>query len=367
MVSIVVTDLFFTDDAGVDRLDTPAGWQADAVGVTDALNLEAHAEGAAFADMPDTLPADVISRSPNRAGGTSTLSRLRIDLAKQAEVAGTTTYAQTKSWEDLPFKAVDAVREVTTVMRQGTDATAADDFRAQLSFVGRGFSRQPNFVKNPDGSFDLGPDAGDPDRKREVPAAEFVFAGGGLEVLEASVPVTKDRTVTAEKARALVRSPADVWFYSGHGLPSGELAIGPLDGTHDYLPWKDAGDFQANWVDAGNKSRTVDMRILVINGCNVLNLDTSGGQPGKEWAKLLRARGGNLTHILGYAAKAPLDIGGGAEIAAQIGRAIRTGADLVKSWLDINAAHRRFGAVAMDAKGYYAFDSKHKRVTSPLP
>jgi hypothetical protein len=109
------------------------------------------------------------------------------------------------------------------------------------------------------------------------------------------------------------------------------------------------------------------MRMLIMNGCNVLNLDPIYGAPGKEWAKLMVARGGNLTYILGYAVKAPLDVGGGADIAAQIGRAIRNGKDPVQAWLDINASYRRWGAAAMDADGYHSFDTQNQHVTQPLP
>jgi hypothetical protein len=364
---IRVIDLAFRDNAGATRLDSADGWQARAVGVSDALNLVAEATGKPFTDMPATLPCQLTSRSPNLAGGAATLNGLRLDLSKQSDGGISTTFTLTRAWEDLPFRQVDAVNEVATVMRQGKDATAAVDFQAALSFVGRGFARQPGFIRDTSGSYQIGSDTGDSRATAEVPPAEMVFASGGLEVLEARIVGSSDIEVLAQPARALVRSPADVWFYSGHGLCTGELAIGPLDGTHTYLPWKDANDFIMQWQASGNKSRTTDMRILVINGCNVLNLDIACGAPGKLWAQLLIPRGGNLTHILGYAAKAPLDSGGGAEIAAQTGRAIRTGADLVKAWLDINANHRRFGAVAMDSKGYYAFDSKHKRITSALP
>jgi hypothetical protein len=373
MAMITVRDVWFSDDAGTLRLDTPAGWQGGAVGITgasgstSAINLFAVAEGALFSDMPDTLPVELTSRSPNHAGGSATLTPLHLTLSKTLDLLGLRAlYSLTKAWSDLPFKEVDSRREVATVMRQdiGTPATAADRFRATLHHTGRGAARQPSFAKNPDGTFSL---PGDPAPKKEVPPAEFVTLGGGVEVLEARVPPAADRVVTAGAARALVRSPADIWFYSGHGLPSGELAVGPLDGTHDYFVWKEAADFLDAWVKSGNTSRTVDMRMLIINGCNVLNLDSSNGEPGKEWAKLMQARGGNLTHILGYAAKAPLDIGGGADIAARIGEAIRKGDDPVKAWLDVNAAHKRWGAVAMDAKGYHAFNDKHKPVTTPLP
>jgi hypothetical protein len=369
MPTITIKDLRFSNDAGTLRLDTPAGWQQAAIGINSAINLIAEADGAAFADMPATLPVELTSRSPNRAGGSATLTRLRLDVPKTQDLGTATRYQLSKAWSDLAFKNVDSVREVATVMRKGNDATAADRFHANLHYVGRGFSRQPFFVKDSSGNFALDVDAGDPNQKKEAPPAEFVMLGGGVEILEARVPPESNRKVSAGPARALVRSPADIWFYSGHGLESGELAVGPLDGTHNYLLWKEAADFLAAWVSGGNKSHTTDMRILILNGCNVLNLNPSNGTPGREWAKLLQARSGNLTHILGYAGKAPLDIGGGAEIAAQIGRAIRRGDDPVKAWLDINGNRPfyRWGAVAMDTKGYHKFNDKHKRVTGPLP
>lgn len=362
-----VTDLHFVDDTGMLRLDDPSGWEQVAIGVNSSLNLVAEVEGADFDDMPAVLPVDLTSRNPNRVGGRASLPRLRLELRKTSDRGSSALYVLTRSWEDLPFTKADGVLEVTTVMRKGYDATAADTFRGQLRYTGRGSARQPSYVKHANGSFSIEPDTGDPRVWKEVPPAELVLRSGGVEILVAQVPEAPGRTVAAKAARALVRSPADIWFYSGHGLGGGTLAIGPLDGTHAYLAWKDARDFIAAWIVGEQRSRTVDMRMVIINGCNVLNLEPSLGAPGLEWAKLLRGRGGNLTHILGYAVKAPADVGGGAAIAAQIGRALREKKEPVEAWLDINDAYQRWGAAALDERGYHGFDEENRRVTLPLP
>ena len=367
MATITVTDLLFRDDTGTLRLDAQDGWEQAAIGINSAVNLVAEVEGADFADMPETLPVDVSSQSLYRVGGPATLTRLRLDLRKTADLGGATRYELTTSWDELPFKDDDSMLEVATVMRSGFDATAADLFRHQLQYAGRGVARQPSFVKRADGSISIAPDPGSSALGREVPPAEFVMLGGGVEILVAQVPRARDRRVASAPARALVRSPADVWFYSGHGLRSGKLVVGPVDGTRAYLPWKGPSDFLAAWIGGGNKARTVGMRMLIINGCNVLNLEPAFGEPGTEWIRLMRDRGGNLTHILGYASNAPLDSAGGAVIAAKIGRALRERRDPVSAWLEINAAHRQWGAVAIDAAGYHAFDEEHRRVTLALP
>lgn len=369
MLMLNVTDLLFLDDTGTMRLDQADGWAQVAIGVNSSLNLVAEVEGADFVAMPETLPVDIRSHSPNRVDGSATLAagRLRLDLRKTADLGHATRYELSKRWEDLPFKEDDSTLEVATVMRKGYDATAADVFRGQLRYTARGLSRQPTYVKHANGSYSVEPDRGDPRPWKEVPPSELVMKSGGVEILVAQVPRVTGRKVTAQPARALVRSPADIWFYSGHGLSNGTLAIGPLDETHSYLPWKDGRDFIAAWVAGDQRSRTLDMRMLIINGCNVLNLDPGNGAPGVEWAKLMRSRDGNLTHILGYAVKAPTDVGGGAAIAGQIGKAIREKKDPVEAWLDINDAYMRWGAAAMDGRGYHAFDGDNHRVTLPLP
>src|SRR5215212_571370 len=276
MVVVTVTVLRFTDNSGTVVLDSPQGWMDFVVGFNAELNIVAEARGAAFIDMPNTLPVDLQSRSPNRSGGRASLATmLRQNLPKHSDVGGgVTRYQLSESWDGLPFKK-DSVREVATVVRAGKDATADRTFRASLLYTVRGFARQPFAKLNPGGktvTFDS--DLGDPNSKRETPPAESIMVSGGLEVLEARVPVAAERKVPAGVvARGLVRSPADIWFYSGHGVESGELAVGPLNG-HSYAPWKEPSDFLSAWVTSGNKARTADMKIFIINGCNVLNLDS---------------------------------------------------------------------------------------------
>ncbi|MER7929725.1 hypothetical protein ABTY96_42460 [Streptomyces sp. NPDC096057] len=380
MPKITVFNVRLTDDAGAARLDDLLAWRVGAVGVatpfapllpaarpTRAVNVVIEATGAAFADMPATLPVTLSSRGTNRVLTPRTLDALRLDVPKAADTGtSTTVYRLARRWDDLPFRTKDSVREVATVVRDGKDATADASFRRSLGFPGgRGIARLRFVDTTPGGTTTYADAPADARPGHEEPPAELVLLGGGLEVLEAVVPADTDREVVSPPARALVRSPADVWFYSGHGLPDGSLAIGPF-ADHAYLPWAGPADFQAAWVKDGNAARTEDMRMVVLNGCNVLNLDAPDA-PGKEWAKLMEARGGHLTHLLGYAAKAPLDSGGGDAIAARIGAAIRKGDDPVKAWLAINADFRRWGAVAMDAAGFHAFNPTTHKPDPAIP
>lgn len=386
MATVTVIDVRFRADDGSLTLDTASGWAAVAVGVsttgytqipelnqTADLNIQAATQGAAFADMPATLPVTIRRRPPNRAGSARVLTP-PLELTKDSELpSGLTLYTLTKSWDDLPFKSKDAVKEVATVVRSAdpkdpSDRAFADQvFRNNLGFVGRGFATQRPLEADPSGGVRFGAAPDDVSARVERPRAELVLLGGGLEVLEAQVPSARDRKVTADPGRALVRSPADIWFYTGHGAVDGSL-LAVLPGSHTYESWATPEDFVVAWVVSGNAGRTTDMRIFVSNGCSVLRIDDDGTGPGVRWANLLRDKGGNLTHLLGYseAGGAPKDVNGGAAIAGELGAALRAGKDPVQSWLKINAGPKRgyWSAVGLDHDGYHAFDPNTHKIAA---
>src|SRR6185437_992490 len=104
------------------------------------------------------------------------------------------------------------VSELATVVRSG--GTSDAQFRAGLGATSRGMATQPRAAGGSTG-----------DETREVPDAMALFRAGGVEVLELAVQ-PRPNWRAGRAVRRLVRSPADVFYYSGHGLSaSGKLAI----------------------------------------------------------------------------------------------------------------------------------------------
>ena len=177
--------------------------------------------------------------------------------------------------------------------------------------------------------------------------------------------------VQAGVARALVRSPADVWFYSGHGSRNGALVIGP-----PFDPWMTPETLAAKWKG----SSSGDLRVVIINGCYVLTRTRIGNAPSPafRWSQLLRVRGGPLDCILGYDDLAPKDVvpsltgqprGGGfvaREIAKYIAQTELKG-DLAKKWIDINVKEGWWNAVALTNLNYVDYDRTKGNESHPLP
>jgi hypothetical protein len=197
-----------------------------------------------------------------------------------------------------------------------------------------------------------------------------LFLAGGVEVLEATVPASAGLQLNPlAKSWAFVRSPADVFFYSGHaGFWNGNLVLDTAG--HGYAPWLDPEELLASWDVPDTGPIPVD--VLILNGCSVLGnsgpTTNSSNEPAPpcayRWQKLLKSEGGPLKAILGYRGTAPMDRmdggqAGGDQIALEMAQAMLDSlktdwGSYARKWVEINAKYPSTRtAAAMDEKGYY--------------
>src|SRR5262249_9735969 len=269
------------------------------------------------------------------------------------------------------MRSPDELPEVATVIRKG--GTSAQKFRDPLTAAGwavRGTGLQGG-VKLPE---------------RE-PDPTLLFQSGGVEVLEVAAGPEPDLRVNpAAKGWAYVRSPADVFFYSGHAAYwTGKLVWDrggnphSRDNWEDFLGPEDLIDFWGKQTPDLQRSPD-DLDILIINGCSVLwweppvddGPDVSpyaadvSTPSGPSWKRLLCSDEGPLVALLGYRDLAPLDSGGGDVVAERMAQAMARelkddfGIRYTQKWLEIN---QRYGestwtAAAIDLQGYWYINKK---------
>lgn len=337
--AVTVETLAIMDDAFARDL----GWD-DVIGLDVArLNVRLRASGLPDAVMPGEIALFVASRPPNGDSGTATLAGKTLNVARSGPApSGGLEYRLSVTPADLgDFLAVETRRgEVATVVRIG--GTSDAEFRTALGWAPRGRGTQPATAS-----------AGTGDAASERPDARKLFLAGGAEVLEARVFPQPGLRDTAGRKVALIRSPADVFYYSGHGLGASNcLAVETA--PHTYACWLRPADLLPHWTSS------MDLDVLILAGCSVLHVELSGSSasgPGAEWAKLLRTKGGPLTALLGYEASAPLDRPNGDAIARDMGARLAAGSRrFARDWMEVNAAHRAWNAVAIDTSGYWDFD-----------
>ena len=178
----------------------------------------------------------------------------------------TTTYTVSVAPLKLaPFmRSASISKKVATVVRDG--GTSAAKFRTKLAHGGwalRGAAKQPG-----EGKPDVTGDVLD-----EQPDAKTLFLSGGVEVLEVSVPASSGLKVgPKDRTWIFIRSPANVFFYSGHGAWWDCSLL--LDVGHDlYSNWLDPEDILPEWRKQGvdvTRSPWWNLDVLIINGCSVI-------------------------------------------------------------------------------------------------
>jgi hypothetical protein len=215
----------------------------------------------------------------------------------------------------------------------------------------------------------------------EQPDAKTLFLAGGVELMEVSVPASSGFEVGPQATTwAFVRSPADVFFYSGHG---GWWNCNLLREDHTssattgYPLWLSPETLLASWTKQTDITTSpMDLDVLIINGCSVLGawgqsteveaVDGAKTKPScaLRWQDLLTSQKGPLVAILGYRDTAPLDSGGGDQIALEMAQAMihTLGTDwnaYARKWLEINAKHPKTRtAAAIDNAGYWYINQK---------
>lgn len=248
-------------------------------------------------------------------------------------------YRSTMSLASLDLLQPDADLEVAVVVREGG---TSDQFL--LNHLGRGWPRRGRAVQPPP---DAPSDRVSGDANELRPDAKRLFQCGGARVIVAS---THPESGPVRFTARLVRDPADLFYYSGHGLEDGCIAIGPLrEGSSEYTCWATADDIVPSWA-------TTDVDYVIFAGCSVLRVDFDDqgvqvpGSRGLAWARMLGADRVQL--LFGYQQKAPKDDGqGGNDIAALMGSAFRKSRDrkdLIDAWFDANAQNGAWSAIVME-------------------
>ena len=315
---------------------------------TTTLNLELIASGLPPATMPAQIRVELSSRIPNQVSGNATLGApILLDVPRAGSDPINTNriiYRISRSLADVGdfLKVERSLKEVATIVRSG--GTSDAEFRRALGWNLRGVAIQPSTVGISTGS-----------EASEIPDALSLFRSAGVEVLEVRVPTQPNWRVPSAIKR-LVRSPADVVYYSGHGLStSGKLAIDienkPCGEHGTYSDWLGPLDLIPVWT------KPMDLDILILAGCSVLKIDFSTSPPrgpGLEWAKLLAAKGGPLTALLGYQRGAPCDAPNGDKIAREMASRLSRGSvNFAQDWLLVNGDNNANKAVSLDARGYW--------------
>jgi hypothetical protein len=354
------------------------------------LNVQVELTGhpAASTDPPSKLDLTVLAREPDpkrlRSDKGSMSGPLTVSALRTGKVL---IYWASVTLDKLaPFmKAGDSQLEVATVrrVRTGSDGGHSSDepFRQVLTDGGwalRGAGIQP--ATNPKGTTG--------DKATMQPDALTLFQAGGVEVLEVTVKPTPDVHIGASGTEwAFVRSPADVFFYTGHAAWwDGCMLIDT--GGHHYKDWlapdkygKDnvaqdpsVPELLSSWQknSADIQRSPMDLDVLIFNGCSVLYWDgTATTVPkwdgkntpavGLLWRKFLTTQQGPLVAILGYRDTAPLDRDGGITVAKKMAEAmVKLGNDwenYPRKWMEINKPQKNTRtAAAIDRKNYWWID-----------
>jgi hypothetical protein len=357
---LAIDQLRITDDGFTGALT----WD-QVIGLnTVSLNVELVAFGLPPAVMPPQIMIEISSRAPNRAGGTATLvTALKLPAARfgpESANPNRIIYRLSKPLANLGefLKVERQIKEVATIVRSG--GTSDAEFRRALGWNSRGIGTQPSTVGASTGS-----------ESSEIPDAFTLFRSAGVEVLELKVPAQPNWVVPGSVKR-LVRSPADVVYYSGHGLSSsGKLALDienkPCGEHGSYSDWLGPADLSPVWTSP------MDLDVLILAGCSVLKIDFSTSPPsgpGVGWSSLLRAKGGPLVALVGYQRGAPCDSPNGDRIAKQMAQRMTKGSiSFARDWLTVNGDNNANNAVAMDDRGYWWIETTFGRydIKGPKP
>jgi len=363
-------------DLCTDGFTRPVDWSTEVLGAeVSQLNVEVEAFGI-LAETPPSVPVIVTTRPPSLELGLSSVPvPLTVDAGFWSTEASDLVPGRILFRGELPVGslglpgAAAGTLKVASIARPaeaGLGAPTSDGLlRVGLSsgvWTPRGRATQRPQIDLVTSSPLPGGSAND-----ERPDALRLLKYAGLEVVEARIsPLSPAGLLGAAlTAKALVRSPANVLYYSGHGIYASRcLGVhqNPVPLGHTaYACWARPTDLLPTW------SGTTRPETFIIAGCSVLSIALDGGPPsgpGMDWLPLLRRSGGPLITILGYGSTvqnppheqlvAPGDNPVGNEVAQEIGRVLAQGSNtLAEDWLHINAERRAWNAVAIDGAGLY--------------
>jgi len=344
----------------------------DIIGLgVEKVNISLEVEGG---DFPPEIEVEIRTREPGIK--LSKKGTVQPPIRKKIARFGTSPFYMKKvplSEVGTFWQAEMGALEYTTLVR--AQGTSDAHFRGPLATNGwfqRGIGHQPS---SPGG------DTGN-DLLEQPDAKKLLFAG--VEVLEVAVVKQPGWKVKQEKDWAYVRSPADVFYYSGHGaIWNGQLIL-----HHDYDDWVGPEELLSYWK-MSQPTPPADLDVLIINGCSLLNWEEkTGHDPMKEspskdskniglrWGKLMcttKNGGGPLRVMLGFYDSAPIDdvpnprALTGNKIAENFAaRMAKLGSNYdayAQAWLDVNKSTR--AAAAIDMQGYW-FTNKSGNVEGPF-
>lgn len=368
------------DNAFSGRIDKVS----DIIGLDGlGLNVMLEVKSTAGSALPEFINVKLEVKEPHRGlKGMSSVPEPVV--APVFRFGGASTYRLSMpSWFFALKMIPEGQLEFATVVRSSdahNPASADAGFRKPMLDAGwawRGMGRQGKLDNSPSGNVGL-----------KIPDAKKLMLAGGVELLEVSVPHHAGLILQDAKTWGFLRSPADVFFYTGHGQ-HGNLVTSEeiIPGFHD--PWMSADKLVKAWnsVDIDGRNQ-FDIDVLIINGCSVLNCESLFSD-GMKWARLLYNQEGPLYAILGYRAGAPSDLRGGHAVAVDMARRIASGRldwlDFSTAWLEVNIAnHAKFppgkspyslaNACAIDLNGYHTIDNingrlqiKHQGLHSSVP
>jgi hypothetical protein len=339
-------------------------------GNVDALDVavELDAAAAATEELPAQITVEVRSHEPRtrRPGKGSLPAPVPMMLranGNRFRYSGRLTVGQLTA-----ALKPDGVPEIATVVREG--GTSDQKFRKPL--IEAGWQLRGTAVL---------PDKGKPVRsggvKDDQPDATMLFETGGVEVLEVRVrPGNGVECPVDFSVWALMSSPADIFFYSGHGLLTTGNLVRSRGFFPDYQDWLSPTRLLEQWGRAPNvDTAPMDLDVLIINGCSVLFWNRNPFEQadrrniGLDWAKLLVNKDGPLRAILGYRYRAPADQPWGNRVAEEMAKSVvnlGTRYDqYARRWLEINsamggkAAHVGWSAAAYDCQGYWYINTPY--------
>jgi hypothetical protein len=358
-----------------DDLKTVVDWNGVLGMHVAKVNIEIEASAPA-AEMPKSMLVALTSQAPDFGPTTLTVPKQIVQVPRSQKVPvqrkqNQILFATTLSLEELKVGVGSrAQRGVALVVRAGGSSDLM--FRGPLTdenWVVRGNGVQP----------DKDPHKTTGDEALQRPDALTLFKAGGVELLVAEVvapPTTACWVKKQGKTFRLLRSPADVFYYSGHGLShafrGGEgqpncLGIETAADAHEFECWALASDVIDAWKNLSKPA------VLILAGCSVLGIGSSSAKQddGKEWAPLLKQFGGPLEALLGYGQEAPMDVGEpgqrnvGNSIGIEMAERLASGSTaFVQDWLKINAQRRARNAVAMDQQGFWHLEQSTREYFS---
>jgi hypothetical protein len=335
------------------------------------FNLELEVKAASSSALPPFIDVMVEVKEPHR--GLNGHSSIPFPMLARVPRFGETN----KYRHQIPAESFAAMmlpegrKEFATVVRFGTKAepaTADAGFREEM--LKGGWSLRGKGQQQARDVHDSGNEA------LKIPDAKRLMLAGGVELIQITVPKQAGLVLKDASTWAFLRSPADVFFYTGHAQKGNLVThLGPKPDDHD--EWLTPGVLKVLWTQSPPAGRLLfDLDVLIINGCNVLRADGPNDPGAEKWSKLLWRNGGPLVCLLGYRTRVGLDTtGGGHEVAVEMARRITGGLGTnyeayPKAWLDVNLKlakgagerHRLRGACALDNRsgGYHVIGPDHE-------